>query len=56
MLQRLEDMVATCNHLGIAGGGGWRIILHCCRLVTGDAGLGVKRYRCPEVLFQSGAS
>ena len=24
--------------------------------VTGDAGLGVKHYRCPEVLFQSRAS
>ena len=24
---------------------GWQIILHCCRQVTGDAGLGVKRYK-----------
>ena len=35
---------------------GWQIILHYCRQGTGDAGLGVKHYRCPEVLFQSSAS
>ena len=30
--QRLEDMMATCNPLDIAGWGGWQNILHRCLL------------------------